>query len=109
MTRRTTVIAAFLCLMAMSFFAARPFWKWVDQQAASALVHRRAQDLVDKNLQLRPAWEIALQDGVLTLPEARVIIEAAGETIDIEAAGEAMDIEATGEKIDSDGGPERSG
>ena len=34
---------------------------------------------VEKNPRLQPAWDIALQDDVLTWPEANVILESAGE------------------------------
>src|SRR5262245_47184199 len=33
----------------------------------------------ERNPRLRPAWEIALQDDVLTRPEVKVILESAGE------------------------------
>ena len=38
--------------------------------------------LVEKNPQLQPAWAIAMQDDVLTYPEAKIIIEAAGEKVE---------------------------
>ena len=68
--------------MAMAFFAAWPFWKWVNAKAVDAALRARTQALVEKNPQLQPAWAIAIQDDVLTLPEATVIVEAAGEKID---------------------------
>jgi hypothetical protein len=68
--------------MAMAFFAGWPFWKWLNAKAVSATLHARANALVEKNPQLQPAWTIALQDGVLTWPEAKVIVEAAGEKVD---------------------------
>ena len=82
MSQRTKLIAVILCLMAMSFFAGWPFWKWIDQRAASAAIRARTQALAEKNSQLKPAWDIALEDDVLTFAEAKVIIEAAGETVD---------------------------
>ena len=82
MTRKTTQIGATLCLIAMAFFAAWPFWKWVLNRPVRASVQARTKALVDKNPQLKPAWDIAMQDGVLTLPEATVIVEAAGEKVE---------------------------
>lgn len=82
MNSRVKVVGAVLALMAMSFFAGWPVWKWVNLRAASAAVRAQTQALVDKNPQLKPAWDIALQDEVLTLPEAKIIVEAAGEKID---------------------------
>jgi hypothetical protein len=70
--------------MAMAFFAGWPFWKWLDARAVSAALRARTESLVDKNPQLRPAWEIALLDNVLTGPEAKVIVESAGEKVDPE-------------------------
>jgi hypothetical protein len=66
--------------MAMSFFAGWPFWGWINKRAASDAMYARTQSLVEKSPQLRPAWDVALQDKVLTSPEARIIILAAGET-----------------------------
>ena len=70
--------------MAMAFFAAWPFWKWVYLTSVSASLRDRTQSLVEKNPQLQPAWDIAIQDGVLTLAEAKVIVEAAGEKVELE-------------------------
>ena len=82
MDRRTKQIGATFCLMAMAFFAGWPFWKWVNVRAVDAATRRRAETLVEKNPQLQSAWAIAIQDDVLTLPEATVIVEAAGEKIE---------------------------
>ena len=45
---------------------------------------RRTEVLVEKNPQLKPAWDVALHDGVLTWPEAKVIVEAGGEKVESE-------------------------
>jgi hypothetical protein len=81
---RTKQIGITLCLMAMAFFAGWPFWKWLDKRAVSATLRARTESLVEKNPQLQPAWAIAMQDDVLSLPEAKVIVEAAGEKVDPE-------------------------
>jgi hypothetical protein len=77
-------ISAALCLIAMGFFAAWPVYKWLNAKAVNASIETRTKELVEQNPQLQPAWTIALQDGVLTYPEAKVIIEAAGEKIEPE-------------------------
>jgi hypothetical protein len=64
----------------MGFFAAIPFWKWVYTKPVRASVRERTQKMVETNPQLKPAWDIAIEDGVLTLPEATIIFQAAGET-----------------------------
>jgi hypothetical protein len=77
-------IGAVLCLMAMAFFAGWPFWKWLNAKAVSTALRARTEALAENNPQLKTALVIALQDGVLTEPEAKVIIEAAGEQLEPE-------------------------
>lgn len=84
MTQRTKNFGAVLCLMAMAFFAGWPFWSWLNAKAVSATLRARTEALVAKSPQLKPAWDIALHDDVLTYPEAKVIVEAAGEKLDPE-------------------------
>jgi hypothetical protein len=82
--QRSKTIGVILCLMAMAFFAGWPFWKWVYLRSATASVQERTRAIVDTNEQLKPAWDVAMRDGVLTFPEAKVIVEAAGESLDAE-------------------------
>ena len=82
MNRQTKQIGAVLCLMAMAFFAGWPFWKWLSIRAVSPTLYARTKAVIEKNPQLQPAWAIAMQDEVLTYPEAKVIIEAAGEKVE---------------------------
>jgi hypothetical protein len=77
-------VGAILALMAMAFFAGWPFWSWLNKKAVSAALRARTELLVEKNPQLQPAWTIAIHDDVLTWPEAKVIVEAAGEKVDPE-------------------------
>ena len=84
MNQRTKTIGVTLCLMAMAFFAGWPFWKWTYVRSASAGVQQRTKALVDKNPQLKPAWDVAMDDGVLTTHEAKIIVEASGEKLDSE-------------------------
>jgi hypothetical protein len=79
--RSVKEIGFVLCLMAMAAFSAWPIWKWLSVKAVSAPLQERTEALVKKYPQLEPAWDIAMQDDVLTMPEAKVIIEAAGETV----------------------------
>jgi hypothetical protein len=82
--RSTKQIGVILCLMAMSFFAGWPFWKWLNARAVSRPLFDRAKTLVENHPALEPAWTIAMQDEVLTWSEAKVIAEAAGEKIEPE-------------------------
>ena len=78
-TRRFMMLGAILGLMAMMFFASWPAWKLIKFRPVSAPLYERTKAAVDKNPRLQPAWDIALQDDVLTWPEAKVILESAGE------------------------------
>ena len=79
MNRRFIMVGAILSLMAMSIFISWPAWKWIKLRPVSVTVYGRTKAAVDKTPSLQPAWDIALQDGVLTLPEAKVILESVGE------------------------------
>ncbi len=74
-------IGLILALIAIASFAAWPFWMWMIQEKANAALITRTQALVDKNPNLKPAWDGAMKDEVLTRDEAKEIIESAGETL----------------------------
>ena len=85
MNRRKKQIGVFLSLVAIACFAAAvPIYKWYRARAVSAELFDRTKALVEKNPQLQPAWDKAMQDGVLTWPEAKDIWEKAGEKIEPE-------------------------
>jgi hypothetical protein len=65
--------------MVMVFFVSWPAWQWLKLRPVSPSMYERTKAAVEKNPRLQPAWDIALQDGVLTWPEAKVILESAGE------------------------------
>jgi hypothetical protein len=77
--RRYMTLAGILGLVAMVFFVSWPVWQWIKFKPVSATLYERTKAAVDKNPRLKPAWDIAMQDGVLTWPEAKVILESAGE------------------------------
>lgn len=81
MSGKTKQVGAILCLMAMAFFAGWPFWKWFYARSVSAALQTRTKALVEKNPQLQTAWAVAMQDSVLTLPEAKIIVESSGEKL----------------------------
>jgi len=72
-------VGVVLGVMAMVFFAAWPVWKALKFKAVSTAMYERTKAAVDANPRLKPAWDIAMEDGVLTWSEARVILEAAGQ------------------------------
>jgi hypothetical protein len=73
--------SAILCLVAILSFSAWPLWKRLHSKHASVALEARTRALVEKHPELKPAWDIAMQDGVLTTEEAKVIVEAAGEKL----------------------------
>jgi hypothetical protein len=78
-------IWAIVALVAMaSFVVAWPLYKKLSLKPVSATVMQRTKKAVDKNPDLKPDWDKALEDGVLTWPEAKVILEKAGEKADPE-------------------------
>ena len=84
MNRKTVQFGAILCLVAMVSFAAWPLWQWLSIKAVNASLRDRTKALADSSPQLKAAWTIAMQDDVLTLPEAKAIVEAAGEKVEPE-------------------------
>jgi hypothetical protein len=85
MNRRTKQVGVVLGLVAVLCFAAWPVYRWlIVKRAVSAALFERTKTLVERNPQLRPAWDKAMEDGVLTWPEAKAIIERAGENVDPE-------------------------
>jgi hypothetical protein len=77
--RRLKLFAAILGLVAIVLITAWPLWKWLSLKPVSAALYQRTKAVVEKNPRLQPAWDKALQDGVLTWPEAKEILESAGE------------------------------
>jgi hypothetical protein len=84
MDRQMMKFAVTLCLVAIVSFSAWPVWKSLHVRQANAALEARTRALVEKHPELRPAWNIAMQDGVLTYDEAKEIIEGAGEKMDSE-------------------------
>ena len=80
MRGRTKKIWAVLALLAMaSFTLAWPIYKKLSVRPASAALMERTKRAVEKNPQLQPDWDKAMEDGVLTWTEANAILEKAGE------------------------------
>jgi hypothetical protein len=75
-------VVTILSLIALVFFSSWPAWKWLKFRPVSDSLYQRTKAAVGKNPRLQPAWDIAMQDGVLTWSEAKVILESAGEKAD---------------------------
>jgi hypothetical protein len=73
-------IWAILALLAIAFFiVAGPLYKKYHVRAARAALVERTKRIVEKNPQLQPDWDKAMEDGVLTWDEANAILQKAGE------------------------------
>jgi hypothetical protein len=81
---RKKQIGVLLTLLAVVAFSAWPIWMWLRPKAVSAELFGRTKALVEQNPQLRPAWDEAMRDGVLTWPEAKAIWERAGKKVEPE-------------------------
>ena len=79
MNRQFIRLGTVLALIAMVFFISWPLWKAIKFRSVKAATYARAKAAVEQNPNLQPAWDIALQDEVLTWPEAKIILESAGE------------------------------
>ena len=84
MSRQTQVFSVILCLVAITSFSLWPLWTQLTIKSVNKSIEAKTRAAVDKRPELRPALNIALHDGVLTRPEAKEILEAAGEKIDPE-------------------------
>lgn len=79
LSRKAMIIGVVLVLLALVPFVGWPLWKKMAVKQARQAVFDKTKALVDKNPQLKPDWDKAMEDGVLTLPEANAILEKAGE------------------------------
>ena len=82
MSRRTKLIGAIFIILAVVSISSWPVMKWMTIQPASAALFARTKAVVEKNPRLQPAWDRAMQDGVLTFAEAKDILERAGEKVE---------------------------
>jgi hypothetical protein len=83
-SKRLITIGVVLVLLAMVPFVAWPVYKTFFPQPVSTALFNRTKAAVEKNPQLQSEWNAALQDGVLTWPEASAILQKAGEKADPE-------------------------
>jgi hypothetical protein len=59
-----------------------PVWKAIKFKSVNAATYARTKAAVEKNPRLQPAGDIGMQDDVLTWPEAKVMLESAGEKVE---------------------------
>jgi hypothetical protein len=78
------VIGVVLVLLALLPFVAWPIWKGLAIKRVSAAVFEKTKALVDQKPELKPMWDDAMDDGVLTFSEAQAIWERAGKKLERE-------------------------
>jgi len=73
------LIGAILVFLALIPFLGWPILKKLTTKPVSAALFDRTKAVVEKNPQLQSDWTKAMEDGILTWPEAKAILEKAGE------------------------------
>lgn len=81
MTRQQKQFGVILGLIAIVAFASWPFYKWLFIAKANDALRARTQAIVESKPELKPLWDDAMDDDVLTVSEATVIVEKAGEKV----------------------------
>jgi len=80
--RKTLLVSGtVLMLVALLPFLARPIYKSLILKKASLALIERTTKAVEKHPELKPDYDKAMEDGVLSYDEAKEILEKAGETV----------------------------
>lgn len=95
MNRQWTQFAAILMIVAMISFSLWPLWQWINIKTANAEMERQARAAYEKHPEFKPAWNIAMSDGVLTESEAKEILDAARERAEAAEKASGASSEAT--------------
>ena len=82
MSRRTFLIfGTVLTLLALLPFLGWPLYKKLTLKKASPALVERTRKEVEKHPELKPDYDKAMEDDVLSYDEAKAILEKAGETV----------------------------
>ena len=82
MSRRTLLICGtVLTFLALLPFVGWPLYKKLTLKKASPALIERTRQAVEKHPELKPDYDKAMEDGVLSHDEAKGILEKAGETV----------------------------
>ena len=82
MKRRTLLIlGTVLTFLALIPFVGWPVYKYLTLRKPSAAMIERTIKAVEKHPELKPDYDKAMEDGVLSHDEAKAILEKAGETV----------------------------
>jgi hypothetical protein len=81
-TRRNLLIfGTVLTFLALIPFVGWPLYKKLTLKKASSALIERTTRAVEKHPELKPDYDKAMEDGVLTYEEAKEILEKAGEKV----------------------------
>ena len=82
MSRRTFLIfGVVLMLLALLPFLGWPLYKKLTLKKASPALIERTRKAVENHPELKPDYDKAMEDGVLSYDEAKEILEKTGETV----------------------------
>jgi hypothetical protein len=82
MSRRTFIISGtVLMFLALIPFVGWPIYKNLTLRKASAALAERTRKALEKHPELKPDYDKAMEDGVLSYDEAKEILEKAGEKV----------------------------
>ena len=82
MSRRTLLIfGTVLTFLALLPFVGWPLYKKLTLKKASPALIERTRKAVAKHPELKPDFDKAMEDGVLSYDQAKEILEKAGETV----------------------------
>ena len=82
MSRRTFLIfGTVLTFLALLAFVGWPLYKKLTLKKASPALIERTRKEVEKHPELKPDYDKAMEDDVLSYDEAKEILEKAGETV----------------------------
>jgi len=82
MSRRTLlIVGTALTFLALLPFVGWPLYKKLTLKKASPALIERTGKALEKHPELKPDYDKAMEDGVLSYDEAKEILEKAGETV----------------------------
>jgi hypothetical protein len=85
MSRRSKQVLAVLAFVVTAcLIVAWPMYKKYRITPASTTLMEPTKKAVEKHPELKPDWDKAMEDGVLTYPVAKAILEKAGEQVEPE-------------------------
>ena len=79
--RKFLIIGTVLTFLALLAFVGWPVYKKLTLKKASPALIERTKKAVEKHPELKPDYDKAMEDGVLSYDEAKEILEKAGETV----------------------------